>query len=153
MVGILGYDSRRGKEISLFITVSRTALGPIQTPIQWVSGALSLGVKRPGREADHSRPPSAIVKNASSYTSTPQYAFTAWCSVKAEGQLYMDCTRSEVTCRGDCSTTPSPFYEVRLIMQQKDELLHLQQLTFLAHYNLKSTAGERGGSISVPVLR
>jgi hypothetical protein len=33
-----------------------------QHPIQWVPGALSLGVKRPGREADHSPPPSAEVK-------------------------------------------------------------------------------------------
>jgi hypothetical protein len=38
------------------------ALGPTQPPIQWVSGALSLGVKRPGSEADHSRPSSAEVK-------------------------------------------------------------------------------------------
>jgi hypothetical protein len=42
--------------------VSRTALGPTQPPIQWVAGALSLGVKRPGREADHSHPSSAEVK-------------------------------------------------------------------------------------------
>jgi hypothetical protein len=40
----------------------QTALGPIHTPIQWVPGALSLGVKRPGREADHSPPSSAQVK-------------------------------------------------------------------------------------------
>jgi hypothetical protein len=33
--------------------------------------ALSLGVKRPGRKADHSPPSSAEVKNAWSYTSTP----------------------------------------------------------------------------------
>jgi hypothetical protein len=32
--------------------------------IQWVPGTLSLGVKRPGREADHSPPSSAQVKNA-----------------------------------------------------------------------------------------
>jgi hypothetical protein len=32
-------------------------------------------VKWPGREADHSPPSSAEVKNAWSYTSTPQYAF------------------------------------------------------------------------------
>jgi hypothetical protein len=38
---------------------------------QWVSGALSLGVKRLGREAEHSPPSSAEVKNAWSYTSTP----------------------------------------------------------------------------------
>jgi hypothetical protein len=37
-------------------------LGPTQTPIQWVPGALSLGVKRLGREADHSPPSSAEVK-------------------------------------------------------------------------------------------
>jgi hypothetical protein len=36
--------------------------GSTQPPIQWVSGALSLGVERPGREADHSPPSSAEVK-------------------------------------------------------------------------------------------
>jgi hypothetical protein len=46
----------------LFITTSTTALEPTQPPIQWVQGALSLGVKRPGREADHTPPSSAEVK-------------------------------------------------------------------------------------------
>jgi hypothetical protein len=45
--------------------------GPTQAPIQWVPGAVSLAVKRPGREADHSPPSSADVKNAWSYNSTP----------------------------------------------------------------------------------
>jgi hypothetical protein len=58
-VGIaLGY----GLGIFLFITASRTAPGPTQPPSQWVPGALSLGVKRPGREADHSPPSSAEVE-------------------------------------------------------------------------------------------
>jgi hypothetical protein len=35
---------------------------PASSPIQWVPGALSLGVKWPGREADHSPPSSAEVK-------------------------------------------------------------------------------------------
>jgi hypothetical protein len=51
-----------GLGIFLFTTASRTALGPTQPPIQWVPGALSLGVKRPGREADYSPPSSAEVK-------------------------------------------------------------------------------------------
>jgi hypothetical protein len=46
------------------------ALGPTQPLIQWVPRALSLGVKRPGREADHSPPTSDKVKYAWSYTST-----------------------------------------------------------------------------------
>jgi len=38
------------------------ALEPTHPPTQWISGALTLGVKRPGREADHSLPSSAEVK-------------------------------------------------------------------------------------------
>jgi len=37
-------------------------LVPTQRPIQWVQEALSLGVKRPEREADHSHPSSSEVK-------------------------------------------------------------------------------------------
>jgi hypothetical protein len=46
------------------------------------TGALSLGVKRPGREVDHSPPSDAEFKNAWSYTSTPPNVFMAWCLVK-----------------------------------------------------------------------
>jgi len=42
--------------IFLFTTTSRIVLGPTQPPIQWVQGDLSLGVKQPGREADHLPP-------------------------------------------------------------------------------------------------
>jgi hypothetical protein len=63
--------------IYMFSTASRTALGPTQLHIQWISGALSVGVKRPGREADHSPPSSAEVKE-----------FVAWCLVEHRGQLY-----------------------------------------------------------------
>jgi hypothetical protein len=62
MIGVLGFDSRRRLGIFLFTAASRPALGLTQLPIQWVPGALSLGVKRPGRKADHSPPSSAEVK-------------------------------------------------------------------------------------------
>jgi hypothetical protein len=62
-IGVLGFDSRWGLGIFLFTTASRTALGPTQSPIQWVPGDLSLGIKRPGREADHSPSSRAEVKN------------------------------------------------------------------------------------------
>jgi hypothetical protein len=61
-IGVLRFDSRRGLGIFLFTTASRTALEPTQPPIQLVRGALSLVVKRPGREADHSPSSSAEVK-------------------------------------------------------------------------------------------
>jgi hypothetical protein len=46
----------------VFSTSSRPKLASTQPPIRWVLGALSPGVKRPGREADHSLPASADVK-------------------------------------------------------------------------------------------
>jgi len=61
-IGVLWFDSRRGLGIFLFTTASRTALELTRPPVQWVPGALSLGVKRPGREAGHSPPSSAEVK-------------------------------------------------------------------------------------------
>jgi hypothetical protein len=83
----LGFGCRRGLGKFLFTTASRTALGPTQPPIQWVPGVFSLGVKRLGREADHSPPPSAEVKNAWSYTSTSQYVFMVWCLVRHRDTL------------------------------------------------------------------
>jgi hypothetical protein len=71
-----------GLGIFLFTTASRMALKPTQPPIQWIPGALSLGIKRPGRETGHSPPFSAEVKNAWSYTFIPIYVFMALCLVK-----------------------------------------------------------------------
>jgi len=48
----------------------QTGSGADAASIQWVPGALSTEVERPGREADHSSPSSADVKNLCSYTST-----------------------------------------------------------------------------------
>jgi hypothetical protein len=47
--------------VFLFSTTSRMALGPTQPPSQWVPEALSLGVKWPGCDADHSPPSTAKV--------------------------------------------------------------------------------------------
>jgi hypothetical protein len=54
----------------------------VQPPIQWLSGALSLGLKRPGREAGHSPPSTAEVK---------EYALMAWCLVKAQDNFFTFC--------------------------------------------------------------
>jgi hypothetical protein len=58
-----------------FSISSRLALGSTQPPIKWVPGSSSPGVKRQGREADHSPPTSAEVKETWIYTSTSSYAF------------------------------------------------------------------------------
>jgi hypothetical protein len=57
-----GSNPGEGMGVFLFDTASRPALGSTQPPTQWVLGPLSLGVKWPGREANHSPPSSAEVK-------------------------------------------------------------------------------------------
>jgi hypothetical protein len=52
----------KGKNF-LFSTSFRPVLGPTQPHIQWVPGVLLQRVKRQEREADHSPPTSAEVKN------------------------------------------------------------------------------------------
>jgi hypothetical protein len=56
------------------------ALGLTQPPIQWVPEGLSLGIKRPWREADYSPPSSAEVK---------EWVELFFHSRGAQGQLYL----------------------------------------------------------------
>jgi hypothetical protein len=60
---VVGVRVQGRSKICFLSMSSRPILGPTQPPIQWVSGALSSGVKRPGHESDHSPPTSAEVKN------------------------------------------------------------------------------------------
>jgi hypothetical protein len=85
-IGVLGFGSRRGVEISLFI---RTALRPTQPPIQCVTGALSPRVKRPGREPDRSPPSSAEIKECVElYLHSPILLRGVVLSYKTQKQLY-----------------------------------------------------------------
>jgi hypothetical protein len=63
----------------LFLIEWRPALAPTQSPIQWVLGAVSPGVKQWGHEAHHSPPSSAEIKNGGVCTSIPPYASMAQC--------------------------------------------------------------------------
>jgi hypothetical protein len=83
---VAGYGlDDRGVEVRVSVTAktillsmsSRPVLEPTQTPVQWVVGALSEGVKRPGRKVEHSPPINAEVKYMWLYTSTTQYVFMA----------------------------------------------------------------------------
>jgi hypothetical protein len=64
--------------------MSGAALGPTQPPVQLVlrEGGLSLEVKWPGREANHSPPFTAEVKEYVELYFHSQYVFMAWCFVK-----------------------------------------------------------------------
>jgi hypothetical protein len=57
-----GFEVRVPVGERIFSTSSRPTLGSTQPPIEWVPEGLSPGVKRPGREADHSIPTSTEVK-------------------------------------------------------------------------------------------
>jgi hypothetical protein len=67
-----GRSSSPGGVKNFYFSVSsRLALGFTQPPIQGVARPLSLVVKRPGREGDHSPRTSTEVKKTWVYTSTP----------------------------------------------------------------------------------
>jgi len=54
-----------------------------QPPIQWIPGALSLGVKWPGHEAaTHLHLVPGLGMCGGSYISIPPYIFIVWCLVK-----------------------------------------------------------------------
>jgi hypothetical protein len=59
---IIGLGDRRSKVRFPVGAVNFSLHHRVQNAIQWVPGALSLGVKQPGREADHSPLSSAEVK-------------------------------------------------------------------------------------------
>jgi hypothetical protein len=66
-------DSQQGKEIFLLSASSRPALRPSGTGV-----ALSLGVKRPGLEANHSPASSFEVKNGGAIGLIPLPHTSSW---------------------------------------------------------------------------
>jgi hypothetical protein len=82
--------------------------GPLILLSNGYQGALSLGVKQPGCEADHSPPSSAEVKNSWSCTSALAIRLHGMVlsKKKAQGQLYLftfwsqSSSDSEMTCHG-----------------------------------------------------
>jgi hypothetical protein len=61
-IGVIGFDSRRRIGIFLFATASRTVLRHTQSSNQYIPGTLSLVLKRPRREFDHSQSSGTEVK-------------------------------------------------------------------------------------------
>jgi hypothetical protein len=76
----------------------QTGSGAYPIPYPVGTGVLSSGVKRPGREANHSPPSTAEVKNVYSHTPTPPYVCKPWCLVKHQGQLYRVLWQDISTC-------------------------------------------------------
>jgi hypothetical protein len=90
MIRVLGFNSQQGLGIFLFTTASRMALGPIQPPIQWVPGALSLEIKWPGHEAYHSPPSSAVKECMKLYLHSPiRLHGMVLIKKTAQGHLYL----------------------------------------------------------------
>jgi hypothetical protein len=130
--------------IFLFTTASRPALEPTQPPIQWV--------KRTRREADHLPPSNAEVKNARSYTFTPQYAFMTWYSEREISRVSRTCNflfssldlstlMMEAVCSSKTSVNASS-------IQCFFFLLHLSRIS--AHLHLVQRSRMRGATPSLP---
>jgi len=69
--------------------MSKPVLGLTQSPIQWVAGAFSLGVKCPGMKLITHLHLVLRSKMCRAISPIPPYVFMVWCSVKAQGQLYL----------------------------------------------------------------
>jgi hypothetical protein len=76
-VGIATGYGLEDQGVKNFLHVVQTRSGVHPTSYPMGKGVLSPGVKRSGRETDHSPPTSAVVKKMWNYTSTPPYAFMA----------------------------------------------------------------------------
>jgi hypothetical protein len=99
------YLSRRSLVIFLFTTASRTALGPTQPPVQCVPGALSVGVKWPGCEADHSPPSSAEVKEwVELYPLSPNTPPWRWAQLKESTGTTLPYLYRFTSCLYGCET-------------------------------------------------
>jgi hypothetical protein len=88
-----------------------SVLGPNLRPSQWILRTIFSGIKRPGREADHSSLSSAEDKNAGTYTFPSPYVSMFWCLIKHRDftfhlwiQIY--CTRRRTECAKTKLTLP-----------------------------------------------
>ena len=59
-----GTRSMQEQDIFRFAEMDKATTGPTQPPILQIPGAISLGVRRPRREADSSLPSRADIKHA-----------------------------------------------------------------------------------------
>jgi hypothetical protein len=84
IVGIATGYGLDDRGVGIRVPVESRIFSTLRRPDQlwgWVPGALSPGVKRQGREADHSSPTSAEVKGIGIYKSTLPYAFMVYCLI------------------------------------------------------------------------
>jgi hypothetical protein len=132
-----GFDSRQGTGFFFSAIESRPALEPTQPPsIKNVPVTVSPGVKRPGRETDHSPPYSAQDKNAWSYTSIPQYVYKAWNLIKHRGIYNLYITLPSVMSWWSRSTLTSRHCSVSL-SRTTDGKLYFDIVTISINSNCK----------------
>jgi hypothetical protein len=81
------FESRKELGIFLLFTASKPTLSPTLPPIQWLPGALSLGVKCRCVKLTTRLHLATSSKMYGTIISLPHWVFMAWCSVEAQGQL------------------------------------------------------------------
>jgi hypothetical protein len=85
-----------GQKIFLLASASRPALKPVQALSNGYRRPFLRGIKRPGREADHSLPSSAEVKKIWSYTSITPHVSMTWCLISSRNNFNF--TFTDIKC-------------------------------------------------------
>jgi hypothetical protein len=109
----------------------------------------------PGREAEHSPPSAARVKNAWRYTYSPQYIFMALCSVKAQEQIQLHHVFYAIQTSLKLNLAPfkfcrEAFIDITLFCRSYP-LLKNREIRHLGNYNWQRNS-ETSRQISPPIL-
>lgn len=95
---VIGYRRGGNAGILLFGIAFIPAVGPTQSPIEWITGILSLVLKRP-HDGDQSPSSSVEVQNAWSIISTllQSYVLVAWClSIRTTSHLTLNYKKTKI---------------------------------------------------------
>jgi hypothetical protein len=136
--GLDDWGSRvRGLGIFLFTTASRTAVGPTQPPIQMGTRGSFPGVKRAWREADHSPPSSAEVKERVKLYLHSPIRLLAWCWIRESTRTTLHLTLPVCNFGNETWEDPDTSCPLYVYFMHKTVMCSIWKMTFIYKLRVK----------------